>query len=463
VHDLDLTSLGLKDAAEKIRQGQLTSYELTTSYLTRIKQLNGKINAFITITEDAALRSAKAADRDAKNGIYRGKLHGIPIALKDVFDTRNVRTTGGSKLLAGHVPTEDAYVVQQLENSGAVMLGKLNLHEWALGVTSANPHFGSVMNPWNFQHVPGGSSGGSAAAVASRLCAASLGTDTGGSIRIPSSFCGTVGLKPTYGCVSLRGVIPLSWSLDHVGPIAKTVADAAIMFEAVNGYDPSDPASIPRQPYSVEESEHNVEKFRILLPKTYFFEQADDGVIRALHEAVRRFETLGAKISEGNYPWVEDDMNWQIIVLLSEAAAYHTTHLLDHPNDIGNDVLTRLKRGQVMGSVDLATAYRKMVEMRRRVTRVFDQVDMIITPTTPSQAPLLAGLDPVIAARKLTRFTAPFNFAGLPAISVPCGFTDGLPIGMQLVAGPWKESILLQAAHAYESSTEWHKRETPIV
>ncbi|HXY82589.1 MAG TPA: amidase, partial [Candidatus Saccharimonadales bacterium] len=248
---MDLTSLGLKDAAEKIRQGQLTSYELTTSYLTRIKQLNGKINAFITITEDAALRSAKAADRDAKNGIYRGKLHGIPIALKDVFDTRNVRTTGGSKLLAGHVPTEDAYVVQQLENSGAVMLGKLNLHEWALGVTSANPHFGSVMNPWNFQHVPGGSSGGSAAAVASRLCAASLGTDTGGSIRIPSSFCGTVGLKPTYGCVSLRGVIPLSWSLDHVGPIAKTVADAAIMFEAVNGYDPSDPASIPRQPYSV--------------------------------------------------------------------------------------------------------------------------------------------------------------------------------------------------------------------
>ncbi|HXY82114.1 MAG TPA: amidase family protein, partial [Candidatus Saccharimonadales bacterium] len=154
---------------------------------------------------------------------------------------------------------------------------------------------------------------------------------------------------------------------------------------------------------------------------------------------------------------------WQVIVLLSEAAAYHTTHLLDHPNDIGNDVLTRLKRGQVMGSVDLATAYRKMVEMRRRVTRVFDQVDMIITPTTPSPAPLLAGLDPVIAARKLTRFTAPFNFAGLPAISVPCGFTDGLPIGMQLVAGPWKESILLQAAHAYESSTEWHKRETPIV
>jgi len=460
---LDLTKLGLKDAAELIRQGDLTSYELTSAYLTRIKQLNEKLNAFITINENEALRSARTADDELKAGHYRSKLHGTPIALKDVFETSGIKTTAGSKLLAAHIPAKNACVVQQLADAGAIMLGKLNLHELALGVTNVNPHFGAVINPWNAGHVPGGSSGGSAAAVVSRLCSGALGTDTGGSIRIPSSFCGTVGLKPTYGCVSLRGVIPLSWSLDHAGPIARTAEDAAILFEAINGYDSLDPVSTPRTPYVRSETlRATVSKLRFLFLSN-LFEQVDEDVTKAVYAARSRFEELGAQVSEGNYPDVEDDLKWQGIVLLSDAAAYHKDHLRDNAADIGADVLTRLRMGEAMSSVDVAIAHRNLVEARRSRTRIFDQADMLIIPTTQSPAPPRVGIDPVAAARKFTKLTAPFNFAGLPAISVPCGFTStGLPIGMQLVAGPWKESTLLEAALAYQSVTDWHKREPPL-
>ncbi|MGO9645665.1 MAG: amidase [Candidatus Bathyarchaeia archaeon] len=460
---MDLTLLGLKDAAELIRQGGLSSFELTSAYLTRIKQLNEKINAFITVNENDALRSARTADDELKAGMYRSKLHGIPIALKDVFETSGIKTTAGSKLLAAHIPTKNAHVVQQLADAGAIMLGKLNLHEWALGVTSANPHFGAVINPWHTGHVPGGSSGGSAAAVVSRLCSGSIGTDTGGSIRIPSSFCGTVGLKPTYGCVSLRGVIPLSWSLDHAGPISRTAEDAAILFEAINGYDPLDPASTLRPLYMSSETLRPTVKTLRFLFLSNMFEQVDDEVTKAVYAARSRLEELGAQVFEGNYPGIEDDLKWQGIVLLSDAAAYHKDHLRDNAAEIGDDVRARLRMGEALSSVNVAMAHRKLVEARRSRVRMFDQADMLITPTTPSPAPPHAGLDPVAAARKFTRLTAPFNFAGLPAISVPCGFTStGLPIGMQLVAGPWKEFTLLEAALAYQSVTDWHKREPPL-
>ena len=460
---LDLTLLGLKDAADLIRQGDLSSYELTSAYLARIKQLNDKMNAFITINDNDALRSARTADDELKAGRYRGKLHGIPIALKDVFETSGIKTTAGSKLLATNIPTKNGYVVQQLADAGAIMLGKLNLHEWALGVTSANPHFGAVINPWHTGHVPGGSSGGSAAAVVSRLCSGSVGTDTGGSIRIPSSFCGTVGLKPTYGCVSLRGVIPLSWSLDHAGPISRTAEDAVILFEAINGYDPLDPVSTFRPPLMRSETMRpTVKKLRFLFLSN-MFEQVDDEVTKAVYAARSRLEELGAQVVEGNYSGVEDDLKWQAIVLLSDAAAYHKDHLRDNAAEIGDDVRARLRMGEAMASVDVAMAHRTLVEARRSRIRMFDQVDILITPTTPSPAPPCAGLDPVAAARKFTRLTAPFNFAGLPAISVPCGFTSsGLPIGMQLVAGPWQELALLEVAQAYQSVTDWHKREPQI-
>jgi aspartyl-tRNA(Asn)/glutamyl-tRNA(Gln) amidotransferase subunit A len=460
---LDLTQLGLKDAAELIRQGDLSSYEITSAYLTRIKQLNEKINAFITINEDDVLRSARTADDELKAGHYRSKLHGIPIALKDVFETSGIKTTAGSELLAANIPTKNAYVVQQLADAGAIMLGKLNLHEWALGVTNVNPHFGAVINPWNAGHVPGGSSGGSAAAVASRLCLGSLGTDTGGSIRIPSSFCGTVGLKPTYGCVSLRGVIPLSWTLDHAGPISRTAEDAAILFETINGYDSLDPVSTPRAPYARSDTlRPTVKKLRCLFLRN-LFEQVDEEVVKAVYAARSRLEELGAQVSEGNYPEVEDDLKWQGIVLLSDAAAYHKDHLRDNAAEIGADVLARLRMGETMSSIDVAVAHRNLVEARRSRVRMFDQADMLMLPATQSPAPPRAGLDPVAAARKFTKLTALFNFAGLPAISVPCGFTSsGLPIGMQLVAGPWKESTLLEAVLAYQSVTDWHKREPPI-
>ena len=459
---MDLTLLSLKDAAELIHQSDLSSYELTLAYLDRIKQLNERLNAFVTINE-AALRSAQTADDELKAGRYRSKLHGIPIALKDVFETSEIKTTGGSKLLANHIPTQDAYVVEQLGDAGAILLGKLNLHEWALGVTSANPHFGTVINPWDIQHVPGGSSGGSSVAVVSRLCLGSLGTDTGGSIRIPSSFCGTVGLKPTYGCVSLRGVIPLSWSLDHAGPISRTAEDAAILFEVINGYDPLDPVAMPRDTsLRAQPLRSSVKKSRFLVLGN-MFEQVDEEVTKAVYAALGRFEELGAQVSEGNYQGIEDDLKYHGIVLLSEAAAYHKDHLRNNAAEIGDDVRKRLRMGEAISSIDLAVAHRRLVETRRSRVEMFRQADLLVTPTTSSPAPSSADLDPVAAAREFTRLTAPFNFAGLPAISVPCGFTsNGLPIGMQLIAEPWKEFTLLETAHAYQSVTDWHNREPPV-
>jgi len=457
---LDLTKLGLKDAAELIRQGDLSSFELTSAYLRRIKQFSQTANVFITLNENGALSSARTADDEIKRGNYRGGLHGIPIALKDVFETRGIKTTAGSKLLAANIPTRNAYVVQQLADAGAVMLGKLNLHEWALGVTNENPHFGAVINPWHPGHVPGGSSGGSAAAVASRLCSGALGTDTGGSIRIPSSFCGTVGLKPTYGCVSLSGVIPLSWSLDHAGPITRSAEDAAALFEAINGYDKMDPVSLIRPPYaSWDTVRPTAEKLRILCLNN-MFDQVDEEVVKAVYVARNRFEELGALLAERDYPYAEDHLKWQGIILLSDAAAYHRDHLRESASDIGADVLARLRMGEAMSAIDVAIAHRKLAEARRNIIKLFDQVDLLLTPTTATPAPARAGLDAVEAARRFTRLTAPFNFTGLPAISIPCGFTSGgLPIGMQLVAGPWRELALLQVACAYQSVTDWHKRE----
>jgi aspartyl-tRNA(Asn)/glutamyl-tRNA(Gln) amidotransferase subunit A len=457
---LDLTKLGLKEAAGLIRQGDLSSFELTSAYLRRIKQLNQKLNAFVTLNEDGALSSARTADDEIKKGKYRGRLHGIPIALKDVFETSGIKTTAGSKLLAANIPTSNAYVVQQLADAGAVMLGKLNLHEWALGVTNENPHFGAVINPWHPGHIPGGSSGGSAAAVTSRLCSGALGTDTGGSIRIPSSFCGTVGLKPTYGCVSLSGIIPLSWSLDHAGPITRNAEDAAVLFEAINGYDNMDPISLIRSPCaSWDTVRPTAEKLRILC-LTNMFDQVDEEVARAVYDARSRLEELGALLAERDYPYAEDHLKWQGIILLSDAAAYHRDHLRESASDIGTDVLARLRIGEAMSATDVAIAHRKMTEARRGIIKLFEQVDLLLTPTTATPAPARAGLDAVEAARRFTRFTAPFNFTGVPAISIPCGFTSGgLPIGMQLVAGPWREVTLLQVASAYQSVTDWHKRE----
>ncbi len=457
---MDLTTLTLKDAASRIESGELTSTELSTVFLERIRKLNPKLNAFITITQDHALRSARIADEELKARKYRGPLHGIPIAIKDLFETKGIKTTAGSKILADYVPNQDAFVVKKLAEAGAVLLGKLNMHEWALGVTSLNPHFGPVINPWDPERIAGGSSGGSAVALAANLCSASLGSDTGGSIRIPSALCGTVGLKPTYGLVSLRGAVPLSWSLDHVGPMARNVQDLALVLQVIAGYDEDDPASVnrPKQDYLMQ-IERGVEGLRICVPTNYFFDRVEAGISEFIRRAAKKLEELGAVVTESSCDNVELDTRANGIILLSEAAAYHRQHLLEQPEAFGADVLSRLRTGELMSAVDLASAQRTRVDSIRSRSKFFEKFDVMITPVTPAPALLRAGLDAVEAARKLTSLTSPFNLAGLPALSLPCGFTpEGLPVGMQMVAGPWKEATLLRAAYAYEAATEWHKK-----
>lgn len=403
---------------------------------------------------------AKSSESRIRKGQYLGPLDGIPIAVKDIFETAGMRTTAGSKILADNVPAADATSVKKLRDCGAVIIGKANLHEWALGVTSNNPHFGTVRNPWDIERVPGGSSGGSAAALAAGMCLGALGTDTGGSIRIPSAACGIVGLKPTRGLVSLRGVMPLSWSLDHAGPMALTVEDCAVMLDAISGYDPDDPESAA-QPTEVSyrASVHQpVEGLRIALPTNYFFESIDEDVERAVHSAVKVFEKLGASVSEVSYPDVQEDVKAAGIILLAEAATIHQHDIEQRSSEIGSDVMQRLKKGQEVSVFDFVRAKRTQATQCSLRERFFEKFDIMVTPTLPMEPPLILGTDAVKTAKELTRFTSPFNLAGLPAISIPCGFSrSGVPIGLQLVAAHWNEAALLSAAYAYQESTSWRK------
>lgn len=450
--------LTLARAADEMRSGVLSPVELTEFSLKRIDQLNPTINAILTVSREQALREARDAEDRIKTGRYLGPLHGIPIAIKDIFETAGIRTTAGSKILTNHVPATDAVCVRKLREHGAVIIGKTNLHEWALGVTNNNPHFGPTRNPWALDRVPGGSSGGSAAAVAAGMCLGSLGTDTGGSIRIPSSACGIVGLKPTRGLVSLRGVIPLSWSLDHAGPMAVTVEDCALLLDVISGYDPDDPESAARPTAGsyLESIRDPIEGLRIALPTNYFFESADDDVRRAVHDAAKVLEKVGGYVSEISYRDVQEDAKAAGIVLLVEAAAIHHRDMLERKSEIGSDVAERLEKGQQASVVEYAYAKRAQATKYRVRARFFEEFDLLISPTLAIEPSPILGTDAVKAAKELTRLTCPFNLAGLPAISIPCGFSrNGLPIGLQLVAAHWNESLLLRAAYSYQEATRW--------
>lgn len=461
---MELTSLSLSEASQLIAARQLSPVELVEAHLARIEQLEPRLNCFITLTPELALEQARNADAEVRSGAVRGPLHGIPLALKDLFETRGTRTTAGSLFFKEHVPSTDAFVVERLGAAGAVPLGKLNMHEIALGVTNDNPHFGACHNPWDLRRSPGGSSGGCAAALAAGLCLGALGSDTGGSIRIPASLCGVVGLKPTYGRVSLRGVLPLSWNLDHAGPMARSVRDAAILLGVIAGFDPLDPAAadVPVPDYTAA-LEKGITGWRIALANDSYFMQADGQVLAAVRSAAGVIEQLGARIVEVEIPNVREAAWANGLMVTSDAAAYHRQRLQDHPEMFGADVRQRLEIGASYTSTEYVLARRLQAEFRRQMERFFEDYDLLITPATPVAAPLLEGENAVDQARILTRFTAPFNLCGLPALSLPCGFTgEGLPIGLQIVARPWAEEKLLCAAHAYETETEWRLRKPEV-
>jgi len=449
----------MHEAAAQLRARKIASVELVRACVARIEALDRDLVAFITRTVDEALAEAERADRAFAAGQDRGPLQGIPVALKDLYDQREVVTTGGSKIFAKNLARADSAVTARLRAAGAVFVGKTNLHEWAYGVTNQNPHFGPAKNPWDRSRIPGGSSGGSAIAVATGMCTLSPGSDTGGSIRIPAALCGIAGLKPTYGRVSLRGVVPLGWSLDHAGPLAHDVRDLAVTLQALAGYDAEDPSSVD---VAVEDYTAHLQDgakgLRILVPTNHFFETCDAEVEGAVRGAVALLARAGARVEERPLPNTEL-LTAQRAIISVEAAAFHRERLRDAPQDFGDDVRARLASGTDITALDHAQARRHREILRRAWTRVLDDFDVIATPTTRLAAPPREGQDAVAAAQRLTANTSPFNLTGLPAVSIPCGFTrDGLPIGLQLAAGPWREAVLLRAARAYERETEWHER-----
>ncbi len=463
------SELTVSHLAPLIRRRELSPVDLTRALLARIDRHESALNSFITVTSAVALAQAKRAEREIAKGQHRGPLHGIPICLKDLFFTRGIRTTAGSKILRHFVPEHNAAVVDRLFNAGAVLLGKTNLHEFAYGATNINPHFGAVHNPWDLKRMSGGSSGGSAAAVVAGLAVASLGTDTGGSIRIPAAACGCVGLKPSHGRVPLWGVIPLAPSLDHVGPICRCVQDAALMLEVVAGSEACDPASLgkPGERFGTD-LKKGLKGLRIGLPRQYFFDRLQPEVRRNTLDAVALLEKNGAQIREVNLRHMSQTANLAGQITLAEALVYHWKWVQKRSADYGSDLRIRLKEGMEISAV----AYLHAQEARDAYTQEFDNtlqsVDVIAAPTLPVAAPGLAENDVMTGRTRenvrmaLLRLTRPGNLTGLPAISLPCGFTrNGLPTGLQLIGRHLDERTLLRVAYAYEQLTSWHTRFPP--
>jgi len=457
---MELTELTITKAAEMIERQEISPVELTEAHLARIERVDPQLNCFITLTVQGALDEARRAEAAIGEGNYLGPLHGIPLAVKDLYETAGVPTTAGSTFFAEYVPEEDCAAVLKLKAAGAINLGKLNMHEIALGVTNNNPHYGACRNPWQQERAPGGSSGGSGAALAAGLCLGSLGTDTGGSIRIPASLSGVVGFKPTYGRVSTRGVIPLSWNLDHAGPMARRVRDVALLLQAIAGYDPEDPYSV-NVPVgdTIGGLAEGVHGWRVAIASDAFFRRAEEEVLAAVHEAARVMAASGAQVSEVEIPDGRAAALANGLMTTSDAAAFHKERLETQPEGFGEDVLQRLQTGAGFSSTEYILARRTQTILRFQFDRFFRDYDVLLTPSTPIPAPLLDGPDAVEQARKLTRFTAPFNLTGLPALSLPCGFTrGGLPIGLQIVGPAWAEARVLRAGYTYERATDWHLR-----
>lgn len=458
----ELAFLSIEQAARLLRRKEISPVELTEISLARIERLNPSLNAFLTVVADRARRHARQAEREILRKGSRGILHGIPVALKDNFWTRGIRATAGSKILANFVPARDSDVAASLTRAGAILLGKTNMHEFAYGITSENPHYGPVRNPWARERISGGSSGGSAAAVASGMCFASPGTDTGGSIRVPSSLCGIVGLKPTFGLVSVAGVVPLAESFDHVGPLARNVTDACILLQAIAGKYPKNAKALDYRKLG----KSSMRRIRLGWPKQYFFERVDPEVRQAIEAARKCFQALGARIEEVSFPRLADSIESATKVALVESTRYHESqgYYPARADEYGEDVRQRLQQGYELRAVEYLKATGANAIAENEFETAFERVDAILAPASAIPAPLVGQVEVTnngeteTVRSALVRLNRPANFTGHPAISIPCGFTrEGLPIGMQMIGPRWGEAALLAMAYAYEQATDWHK------
>jgi len=462
-----LAYLSIAEASALVAKRAVSPTELTDAVIARAEALDDNLHAYLTRTFATAREEAKTATEEIATGAYRGSLHGIPFAIKDIYETAGVETTAGSKLQTPNIPTADAHAISLLKQAGAVMLGKLNLHEWAMGGTNVNYFFPTPKNPWDQTRITGGSSGGSGLALAAGFCYGSLGTDTRGSIRMPASICGITGLKPTYGRVSIRGIIPLVWSLDHAGPMARSAEDCALILNAIAGYDPEDPTSVdvPVDDYtaSLGGPSPSLDGMRIGVPREFFFDvsEVDADILKAVEEAIDVLRNLGAEVRDIDFP---DPVYHQDNQLFgAESAAYHEERLRERPEELSTLPRERVATGAAVSGMDYARARWRQLEFKQRVATTFRDVDLILTPTVPVPPMKIADIEPAGPGRIMARHTAPFNILHVPTISVPCGVTsEGLPIGLQMAGRWWEEGLVLRAAHAYQQATDWHRRRPPL-
>ena len=456
------------ELARMIARKEVSPVEVARAYLERIAARDATLRAYITVCEERALAAAREAEGALVAGRVPGPLHGVPIALKDLYDTAGVATTAGSRILADRVPDSDATVVRRLREAGAIVLGKLHMVEFAYGPEGLNAHHGAPRNPWDAtsERMPGGSSSGSGVAVAAGLAPAALGSDTGGSIRIPASLCGITGLKPTYGRVSRAGVLPLAWSMDHVGPMTRTVGDAALLLRVMAGYDPADAStSVLPVPDYLAALSGDVKGLRVGLLRAFFLESATPEVRAAVERAAAMLQSAGAIVDEVALPAVAHVAAGAYAVVASEALAYHTGWLASRPDDYDPEVRTRLQLGAFVTGAHYVKGQQVRALVRRDVDAALARRDVLLAPATPHTAPRIderqttLGDGPSDVRSALIRLTRPFNFSGHPACAVPCGFSaQGLPIGMQLVGRPFDEATVLRAADAYQRLTDWHTR-----
>jgi aspartyl-tRNA(Asn)/glutamyl-tRNA(Gln) amidotransferase subunit A len=459
----NLTELTLKQASDLLRRKEVSSVDLTMACLDRIEKFNPRLNAFITVVGDQALANARQADIEIKGGHWRGPLHGVPIALKDNMDTAGIRTTGASELFKDRVPTEDSEVARRLKAAGAILLGKLNLREFAAGGDSITTAFGTMHNPWALDRVTGGSSGGPGVAVAADLCYAALGTDTAGSVRMPSSHCGLAGLKPTYGRVSNRGELTLSWTLDHTGPMCHNVEDVALMMNVIAGYDDRDPATVdvPVPDYT-QALKMPTSKLRLGIPRAGFYDNLDPEVAKVINDAIEVLRKLTASIQDN----VElPSTAGTAIVWQGEEYTWHEKYFRESPEKYQPSTRAGLERNSHVTIVDYINGRNKVDQLRQEIRKTFTNVDLLITPTMKTPPGLLnapaapaapAGTAPTGAG---ANGVSSFDAFGLPTISIRCGFSSlGLPVGLSISGAHWAEPTVLSLAAAYERSTDWLKR-----
>jgi aspartyl-tRNA(Asn)/glutamyl-tRNA(Gln) amidotransferase subunit A len=462
----ELCYLTIAEASAGLRRKDYSPVDLTEACLKRIEALDGKLHSFITITAERARAQARQAEQEFASRKERGPLHGIPIALKDLYMTKGLRTTCHSAVLENWVPDYDATTVLKLEEAGTILLGKLGMHEFAFGGPSVDAPFPAVRNPWNPAHIPGGSSSGSGAALAAGFCYGALGSDTGGSIRTPSAHCGIVGIKPTYGRVSRYGVVPLSWSLDHAGPMARSVEDCALLLQAIAGYDAKDAASanVPVPDFQAD-LRGGIKGLRVGVPRAGWFDEnlgVDGQTETVFNQALEALKNLGATIIDiDGKPFSTARLANQTI-LVCEAYAYHEKTYQETPMKFGSTVKRRMLEGAFLSAADYLTAQRARSVLNEQIRANFNRVDVFAVPTAPRPPETFEGMDPNEQNLRPS-FTNPFNLTGLPAISVPSGFTpDNLPVGLQIAARPFEESTALRVAYSYEQATPWHERR-PVI